>query len=142
MSLFIELIDVDAKIPTKAYESDAGYDLYSIEYKPLKKGDSAIIKTGIKIDIPKGYYGRVASRSGLAVKHNLEVGAGVIDNGYHGEIMVLIRNHGDNYTINKYDKIAQLILEPYGNFPVNIVASVDNLRQTDRDKSGFGSSGN
>ena len=141
MSLYVELIHDDAKMPTKAHDTDAGYDLYSLEYTPIKKGESAVIRTGIKIDIPAGYYGRIASRSGLAVKHNIEVGAGVIDNGYHGEIMVKLQNNGDNYTVAKYAKIAQLILEPYGDFPIKQVASVDDIRQTDRAAAGFGSSG-
>jgi len=141
MSLNVELIHDDATLPTKAHPTDAGYDLYSVEYKPIKKGESAVIKTGIKIDIPAGYYGRIASRSGLAVKHNLEVGAGVIDNGYHGEIMVKLQNNGENYTVDKFAKIAQLILEPYGDFPIKQVASVDSIRQTDRASAGFGSSG-
>ncbi len=141
MSINVELIDNDAKLPTKAHDTDAGYDLYAIEYKSIKKGESALIKTGIKIDLPQGYYGRVASRSGLAVKHNLEVGAGVIDNGYHGEIMVLIRNHGENYTVSKHDKIAQLILEKYGNFVIKQVSSISDIRSTERGSDGFGSSG-
>ena len=141
-SLYVELLNANAKLPTKAHDSDAGYDLFACDYVGVPSRGSALVKTGTKLDIPAGYYGRIASRSGLAVKHQLEVGAGVIDNGYHGEIMVLLRNHGNtDYPIVKGDKIAQIILEPYASVPVIQVESVDSLRETTRKENGFGSSG-
>jgi dUTP pyrophosphatase len=141
-ALSIELVHHHAKLPTKAHTSDAGYDLYSCEKMLIRDQKSAIVRTGIKANLPHNYYGRIASRSGLAAKHGIDVAAGVIDNGYHGEIMVLLRNHGPaDYEINIGDKIAQMILEQYGDFPVVLVDSVAELSKTTRGESGFGSSG-
>ena len=141
-ALAIELVHHHAKLPTKAHASDAGYDLYSCERVEIKEQKSALVRTGIKANLPPGYYGRIASRSGLAAKHGLDVAAGVIDNGYNGEIMVLLRNHGPyDYVIEIGDKIAQMILEQYGDFPVVLVDSVAELSNTTRGESGFGSSG-
>jgi dUTP pyrophosphatase len=140
--LYVELLSADAQLPTKAHDSDAGYDLFASACVNIPAHGSALVTTAIKLDIPDGYYGRIASRSGLAVKHNLEVGAGVIDNGYHGEIMVLLRNHGNAvYTVVPGDKIAQIILEPYASVQVRQVSSVDSIRETSRKENGFGSSG-
>ena len=144
--LAVELIHHHARLPNKAYINDAGYDLYSCENKVIESKSFAVIRTGIKLNIPSGYYGRIASRSGLAVKYNIEVGAGVIDNEYRGEIMVKLHNHGHTeYNVKIGDKIAQLILELYGNFPVVLVDSVEQqtseITSGSRGTSGFGSSG-
>lgn len=89
--------------------------------------------------MPKGIYGRIASRSGLSVKRGIEVGAGVIDSDYTGEIKVLIYNFGtETFVINIGDRIAQLIFEYYAS-PSFI--SINHLPQTFRNISGFGSTG-
>lgn len=81
-------------MPTKATEHAAGYDLYSIEDKTIMPGEKCVISTGIALQIPEGNYGRVAPRSGLAFKHYIDVGAGVIDSDYRGEVKVLLFNFG------------------------------------------------
>ena len=76
--------------------------------------DKALISTGLQMQIPLGNYGRIAPRSGLAVKHFIDVGAGVIDADYRGEVKVLLFNFGsDSFTVEKGDRIAQLIIEKY-----------------------------
>ena len=99
--------------------------------------------TGLKIALPPGTYGRIASRSGLAVKHNIEVGAGVIDQDYQGEIKVLLRNLSDTpYTISQGDKIAQLIVSPYVNKQVAECEKIQDIYgESGRGAGGFGSTG-
>ena len=82
----------DGKEPFRANDSDAGYDLFSTEYATLEPFQRKLISTGINIEIPEGFYGRVAPRSGLACKKGIDVMAGVIDSGYRGEIKVLLIN--------------------------------------------------
>ena len=85
----------------------AGYDLYSAESNIVKKHERNIISTDIIIEIPTNTYGRIASRSGLAFNYGIEVGAGVIDSDYRGEIKILLHNHSDhNFKIKRGDKIA------------------------------------
>lgn len=141
--LVIEKTELTAYIPTKANDLDAGYDLCAYEEVTVPAWGMALVNTKIKICLPPGTYGRIASRSGLSVKHNLEVGAGVIDRGYTGEIIVVLRNFADHdYKINRGDKVAQLILEQCLQVPIKVVKSVaDILNFTTRGTMGFGSSG-
>ena len=81
-----------AKEPFRANTSDAGYDLFSTDYVTLEPFQRRLISTGINVEIPEGFYGRVAPRSGLACKKGIDVMAGVIDSGYRGEIKVLLIN--------------------------------------------------
>ena len=129
----------NSKVPHKAHSSDAGYDLTSVEEVIILPNKSKLVNTGICVALPESYYGKIFSRSGLAVKHNIEVGAGVIDQGYTGEIKVLLRNFGDlAYKINVGDKIAQLVIHRYLSPDVEIVSEIN---ETDRGANGFGSSG-
>jgi dUTP pyrophosphatase len=133
----IKLLSDKAKIPTKGSVDAAGYDLYTTESYELKVGERKVFKTDIGLTIPQGLYGRVAPRSGLAVKKGLDVLAGVIDADYRGEILVALINLGqENVTINEGDKIAQIIFEHYTNHEFNVV---DDLNSTDRGDKGFGS---
>jgi dUTP pyrophosphatase len=137
-TLPVELLSDTAIIPKRGSERAAGYDLYPVESGVVPAWGSTTVNTGIKITMPLGYYGRIASRSGLAVKHNIEVGAGVIDNDYTGEIIVLLRNFSDtNYNYPYGKAIAQLILTPYHSSS-NFVASTIN-RTTERGDNKFGS---
>ena len=81
-----------AKEPFRANTSDAGYDLFSTDYVTLEPFHRRLLSTGINVEIPEGFYGRVAPRSGLACKKGIDVMAGVIDSGYRGEIKVLLIN--------------------------------------------------
>lgn len=141
--LCVELMDPTAIPPAKNKASDAGYDLHSFETYTINPGESILISTKVKIAIPLGYYGRIASRSGMASKANIEVGAGVVDQGYQNEIMVLLRNFGKfPYLVNKGDRVAQIIITPYLSLPVQTVKSiVEIFGASDRGMKGFGSSG-
>lgn len=142
MKLKIKKLDENATIPTRAHETDAGLDLYSIEENVTINPQSRLtIKTGISIEIPEGYYGRVAPKSGLASKQGIDVLAGVIDSSYRGEVKVILYNTNKDvgaWQVFKGDKIAQLIIEKHYNFPVEIVKE---LSDTERGDGGFGSTG-
>lgn len=128
-----------AKIPTRATDHSAGYDLYSIDNVIIKPQGKALIPIGLMIALPEGTYGRIAPRSGLAVKHFIDVGAGVIDADYRGVISVLLFNHGkSSYKVKRGERVAQLICEKIQK--INLV-EVDELDLTMRNENGFGSSG-
>jgi dUTP pyrophosphatase len=131
-----------AKIPTKGSSSAAGYDLYSIESHTLQPGERKAFRTGITLAIPEGLYGRVAPRSGLSVKHGIDVLAGVIDSDYRGELLVALINLGQEpITLplvkdGKETAIAQIIFETYTN---HSFTETNNLDETQRGSGGFGS---
>lgn len=131
-------LDKSAKMPTRAHESDAGYDLYSREQKVIYARESAVFDTGVHIAIPSGYVGFLKSKSGLNVNKGL-TSEGVIDSGYTGSIKVKIYNHSDkSYNIKSGDKISQLVILPIITPELEVVES---LEDTDRGNNGFGSSG-
>jgi len=131
-----------AKLPTKAYSGDAGWDLYSdfeglIQINP---GERQIISTGCSFAIPEGYYGRIADRSSVAWKNGCHVLAGVIDSKFRGEVkIVLVNLSNETFIINPGDKIAQLVIVP---IYTGELVEVDTLDDTERGEGGFGSSGN
>ncbi|XP_067602208.1 deoxyuridine 5'-triphosphate nucleotidohydrolase, mitochondrial isoform X11 [Pseudorca crassidens] len=101
-----------ATAPTKGSERAAGYDLYSAYDYTVPPMEKALVKTDIQIALPSGCYGRVAPRSGLAAKHFIDVGAGVIDEDYRGNVGVVLFNFGkEKFEVKKGDRIAQLICE-------------------------------
>lgn len=111
---FIRLLTSTSITPSKAYTEDAGYDIFSAEEKIIKAHSYDVISTGIAFldenGIPPGYYCRIAPRSGLACKSGIDIGAGVIDRGYTGEIKICMFNHSSNdFHVKVGDKIAQLI---------------------------------
>jgi dUTP pyrophosphatase len=136
-----------AVIPSKGSVGAAGYDLYTTESYELKPGERKAFKTDIALAIPEGFYGRVAPRSGLAVKHGIDVLAGVIDSDYRGEILVALINLGDKpvqlpiVKDGKETAIAQIIFETCGTITGGFV-EVDDLTATQRGSGGFGSSDN
>jgi dUTP pyrophosphatase len=125
---------------TKTHENDAGLDIRSAETITILSRESRLIKTGLIISVPAGHVGMIKSRSGLSVKHSLEVGAGIIDCGYVGEVKVHLYNHSDeSYTVGAGDKIAQLLT-----IPVNLsyYEQVDELSvDSERGDKGFNSTG-
>ena len=140
MSLGIKKLTNDATMPTRGSDGAVGYDLYSTEdtVVPCQAG-RALVGTGISVVLPSGVYGRVAPRSGLAVKHCINVGAGVIDPDYTGEIKVVLFNHGENdFEIKRGDRIAQLVLERCETPPVK---EIEIIEETARGSGGFGSTG-
>ena len=117
--------------------------MYTFEPAVVPAWGKAVINTKITIGLPPGTYGRIASRSGLSLNNDLEVGAGVVDNGYTGEIKVIIRNFSDTpYTFAAGNKIAQLIIEKYIQCPIKEVENLqDVMKPSTRGANGFGSSG-
>lgn len=139
-TLKIEKLSVSATIPSRGSEFAAGYDLYSAEDKVVPARGKCLIKTDIAIAIPEGHYGRIAPRSGLAHKFFIDVGAGVIDEDYRGNVGVILFNHSDiKFEVSVGDRIAQLILEKIS---ILDIEHVEQLPKTIRGDGGFGSTGN
>ena len=153
----------DAIVPTRNSDGDAAYDLYSVERAIIGPMNRACISTGLSIEIPQGFYGRVAPRSGLAVKKGLDVLAGVIDSSYRGELGVVLINLNfpqellqpdymkewvqsyeklfgsrQNVDLPAGSRVAQLIIERCYNAEWQ---EVDELSDSIRQEGGFGSSG-
>ena len=128
-----------AVLPTRASKHAAGVDLYSVENVQIDSGKRAAVKTGLSVAIPRGSYGRIAPRSGLALKDGIDVLAGVIDADYRGELICIMINHGEKpFSVSDGDRIAQLIIEKITT-PIPEWAS--ELDSTLRDSGGFGSTG-
>ena len=130
-------ISADAVTPTRATVGSAGLDFYSPADYIIPPYGQLLVPTQIKLQIPLGYYGRLASKSGLAILHQLHVGAGVIDPDYTGEVMVLLINTASRvYNIAKGAPIAQLILEKIS---IPLLKEVKELPPTTRRAQGCGS---
>jgi dUTP pyrophosphatase len=133
----------DVPLPKRQTTLAAGYDLYSAEDSVIiPGGDRTLVSTGLHISIPSGYYGRIAPRSGLAVKHGIGVGAGVVDEDYRGEVKILLFNHSkETFVVRFGDRIAQLILEKIATPDIVEVDNLGALDSTERGYGGFGSTG-
>ena len=126
-------------IPSYSHPEDAGADLKASECSVVPARGKALISTGLCLELPGGHVGLIWPRSGLAVKHSIDCGAGVIDSTYRGEIKVLLFNHSDeNFTIEPGNRIAQLLVQKVEH--INFI-SVDSLEKTQRNEAGFGSTG-
>lgn len=129
----------NATVPTRGSTRAAGYDLYSAYDYSVAPLDKAIVKTDIQIAVPPGCYGRVAPRSGLAAKHFIDVGAGVVDEDYRGNVGVVLFNFSkETFEVKKGDRVAQLICERIC-YPE--LEECDTLDETARGAGGFGSTG-
>lgn len=129
-----------AILPSKAHAGDLGYDLYANAQVSIYPDETLLVKTGIAIGFPAGYGGIIRDRSSIAMKKKLFVVAGIIDNGYTGEIQVALHNGGpDIRTVYIGDKIAQLILIPTVDFAVEEVTELTS--EDGRGSNGFGSTG-
>lgn len=136
-----------AKLPVRAHETDAGMDLFfhpdDNALKPIRPGQSVLLHTGLKIEVPEGYMLEIKNKSGIASKRNLVVGACVVDSGYNGEIFVNLHNIG---TITEYidpgQKIAQAVMVPIV-YPEIEEIKEDNVygHKTDRGFGALGSTG-
>ena len=139
IALPVQLLSKTARLPKKGSDHSAGYDLYSSEKIVIPAKNKALVSLGISMAIPLGCYGRIAPRSGLAVRNFIDVGAGVVDSDYRGEVKVLLFNFGtEDFTVNEGDRIAQLIIEKIA---LTSIMQVDTLDQTQRGHGGFGSTG-
>ena len=133
------MLDPGARLPERAYPSDAGLDIFSREEKVILPGESAVFDTGVHVELPEGTFMKLESKSGLNVKYGVVSHGGVIDQNYRGSIAVKLYNHGDKpYMIRKGQKIIQGIVQP---FIAPELEQVDSLTETDRGSAGFGSSG-
>lgn len=141
MILKIKKIHTDAIIPSYAHPGDAGLDLFSIEDKIIESGSTSLIKTGIKIELPEGTEAQVRPRSGLALKHSITVlnSPGTIDEGYRGEVGVILINHSKEiFKVEKGMKIAQMVIQRVIKAEIE---EVEELSDTSRAEGGFGSTG-
>ena len=137
--LKVQKLTNNTALPKRSTEGAAGYDLCSSQDCIIPAGGKGLVKTGISISFPTGLYARIAPRSGLALKRFINVGAGVVDADYRGEVGVVLFNHGDHdFEVKMGDKIAQLILERIDTPPVEEVQGLDGIV---RGSSGFGSTG-
>ena len=143
-----ECVDMDLKVkidpkgymPEYKHESDAGMDLRAAESVNIYPGESVMVRTGVHVEIPDGYVGLQFARSGLGSKGiTLRHAVGVIDSGYRGEILCPIWNTmSEPFTVMAGMRISQLVIVPYKH--VNLV-KVDELSNSDRGDSGYGSTG-
>jgi dUTP pyrophosphatase len=140
MKILIKKLHPDAYLPAYAHGplEDAGLDLRAVEPMMLAPGVAQAVPTGIAIQLPAGYEAQVRPRSGMALKHSLTVNFGTIDPGYRGEVRVVMFNLGRSiYTIEKGDRIAQLVVARYE----AIEWEEGELGDSARGTGGFGSSG-
>lgn len=139
MKLKVLKLSPNAIVPKKGSKLAAGYDLSSAEDSVVPARGKQLVKTDIAVALPEGTYGRVAPRSGLSWKKHIDIGAGVIDRDYRGNIGVVMFNHGsEDLVVKRGDRIAQLILEKYVDAEIEETTSLDD---TDRGSEGFGSTG-
>ena len=141
MELFIKKLHADAILPKYAHSTDAGMDLYSVEEMLIKPSENALIHTGIAIQLPQGTEAQTRPRSGLALKNCVTVmnSPGTIDEGYRGEICIILVNHGkEDFVVKKGMKIAQMVINP---IVQPHICEVANLDDGDRGLNGFGSTG-
>jgi dUTP pyrophosphatase len=137
-SVKVKRIHPAAKLPLRGTNWSAGADLYCLEAFTLGPGERKLVPTGLAVEIPPGWYGRVAPRSGLAANHGVDMLAGVIDCDYRLELKVLMINLGDTPApFDAGDRIAQLIIERAA---VCDYVWADELSETERE-GGFGSTG-
>ena len=141
MQLLIQKLDPRATIPSYAHPGDAGLDLASCETVEIAPGSTAMVRTGVAIALPPGTEGQVRPRSGLAAKHAVTVlnAPGTIDEGYRGELRVILINHGlEVFRVEPGMRIAQLVVAPVLRVETTLVDSLDD---TVRGTGGFGSTG-
>ena len=133
------VIDNGCFMPTRGHEHDAGMDLRTPTAFGIKAGGSAVIDTGVHVQIPIGMVGMLKSKSGLNVKHGI-TSEGVIDTGYTGSVRCKLYNHGnEDVSFKKGDKITQLVIMPI--YLPETLEVVDSLEETERGANGFGSTG-
>ncbi|SHI63400.1 dUTP pyrophosphatase [Clostridium cavendishii DSM 21758] len=139
--LKVHRVNKEATLPCYANPGDAGLDLYSVEEVIINPTETKLIKTGIRIELPPYTEAQVRPRSGLALKHSITVlnTPGTIDEGYRGEVGIILINHGkESFKVEKGMKIAQMIVNRV--VPVE-VKEVEELSNTVRGEGGFGSTG-
>lgn len=145
----VKLVEAGAQAPARMTAGSAGFDLHSaesVEVPPTRslpggraEVGRALVSTGLVMELPPGTVGRLASRSGLSAKSNIEAGAGWIDSDYRGIVRVELKNFSSTpYRVNRGDRIAQLMVLPVAEVEIRVVAEVE---ETGRGPGGFGSTG-
>jgi dUTP pyrophosphatase len=141
-TLGVQRLDPRAVLPTRAHPGDAGLDLCALDDFVLAPGERGRIPTGVAIELPAGHAGLVLPRSGLAARHGIALvnAPGLIDEGYRGELQVLLLNtdRAETFHGSAGDRIAQLVVIEV---PAIDVAELDVLAETARGAGGFGSTG-
>lgn len=149
MSFVVQKLSEFARAPTRGPGDPAGHDLYCADEEVLvpAQGGPVLVRTDIAIiSFPPETYAQIAPRSGLALNHGIDVGAGVVDRDYRGNIGVILFNHGkEDYVVRRGDRIAQLIFLKYESVQVvlasDAAAGATTSTTTVRGAAGFGSSG-
>ena len=139
----IKRLSDTAKIPTRESSCAAGYDLYADIPEDITINPHVAVKinTGVAMEIPEGYFGGIAARSGLATKEGLRPANcyGIVDSDYRGQIIVALHNDSDvERVVTPQERIGQIIIQPYLNVTF---CEVDDLTETERGSNGFGSTG-
>lgn len=137
----IKRLDSELPMPAYAYPGDAAFDLYAREEVTLAPGERYGVPSGLQMEIPEGYVGLIWDKSGLSIRSGIKTLGGVVDSGFRGEILIGVINLGNEpYTFQKYDKVAQMIIQKKESVLIveeqNVVLSA-----SDRGEKGFGSSG-
>jgi len=141
MQLRVKRLSSSATLPVRAHPADAGLDLHSAVDLDIPPGETRLLGTGLALELPPGTEAQVRPRSGLALTYSVTVlnTPGTIDEGYRGEVGVILINHGQRvFEVRRGMKVAQLVVQP--TLAVEIVA-VDALSDTSRGERGFGSTG-
>ena len=139
--LRVKKLHDEAVLPRYSHPGDAGMDLYAIEDVDLAPGDSAMVRTGLAVEVPEGTEAQVRPRSGLAARHRVTVlnTPGTIDEGYRGEVCVILINHGRGpFQVTRGMRVAQMVIKPV--LTVQITEAAE-LSDTHRGDGGFGSTG-
>lgn len=138
VKVWVQLTHPQAQLPKAMQPGDAGADLHACEATTVPAKGRALVAVGLALELPEGYRARLHSRSGLALKHGIEVGAGLIDQGFRDPIAVLLHNHGDaDFPVAVGDRVAQLCIE---RSEAATFLPVEAVQPTGR-SSGWGSSG-
>lgn len=139
--LQVKKLSAKGRLPSRGSALAAGYDVYAARDTTVPARGKVLVDTDISIAVPAGTYGRIAPRSGLASKHFIDTGAGVIDADYRGPVKVLLFNHADSdYAVCEGDRIAQLVLERIAT-PDVVELELGDLDESARGAGGFGSTG-
>lgn len=137
----VKRLHEDAQLPYRAHPGDAGLDVFSIEEKMILPGEVGLVGTGIALELPEGTEAQMRPRSGLALKHAVTLlnSPGTIDEGYRGEIKIIMINHGkEPFTVEKGMRIAQVVVAPV--MRIEVLETVE-MTDSERSAGGFGSSG-
>lgn len=140
-TLRIKKLAPDAVLPRYSHPGDAGMDLFALEDMEVGPGESCMVKTGIAVAVPPGTEAQVRPRSGLALKYRVTVlnSPGTIDEGYRGEVGVILINHGTSpFAVKKGMRVAQMVIKPVLTVEVE---ETEELGETARGSGGFGSTG-